>query len=159
MEPRDRALIVAQREWLHSEIIRRNVLTMDAKGVASNADKGNKASREIASLLARSLGCEARREKSAGQTSGSSFEVLVSEFVARTFPKLQHIRPGDWEIRQLGNRNALGTSDFAQYEHLEYLKTLTDENARLRTIIGNDYMVAPDVVVYRRLLSDRKSVV
>ena len=94
------------------------------------------------------------RERQAGQTSGSSFEVLVSEFLQRTFPKLQHVRPGEWEVIQLGNRAALKTSSFAQYEHLEYLQELTSANAKLKTILGNDYMVAPDVVVYRHPVPD-----
>ena len=93
-------------------------------------------------------------ERQAGQTSGSAFEVLVAEFVRNTFPKLQHIRPGVWEVMQLGNRSSVGTSTFTQYEHLAYLQELTDTNARLKTILGNDYMVAPDVVVYRKPIDD-----
>ena len=48
------------------------------------------------------------------------------------------------------------TSSFAQYEHLEYLQELANENTRLKTIIGNDYMVAPDVVVYRHPVEDEE---
>ena len=90
----------------------------------------------------------------AGQTSGSTFEVLLAQFLRDTFPRLQHVRPGEWDVIQLGNRSAMKTSSFAQYEHLEYLHELTSENARLKTILGNDYMVAPDVVVYRHPMSD-----
>lgn len=46
------------------------------------------------------------------------------------------------------------TSDFAQYEHLAYLNALTSENAQLAAALGNDYLVAPDVVVYRDLYDD-----
>ena len=48
------------------------------------------------------------------------------------------------------------TSSFVQYEHLEYLQELTNTNAKLKTILGNDYMVAPDVVVYRHPVEDSK---
>ena len=48
---------------------------------------------------------------------------------------------------QLGNTNKLKTSDFAQYEHLAYLSALTAQNAQLVASLGNDYLVAPDVVV------------
>lgn len=149
------ALIAKERAWLHSEIIRTGTLAVSSSGIATNADKGNKPSREIAAGLARRLLSETR-ERQAGQTSGANFEVLLAEFIRRTFPKLQHVRPGDWEVIQLGNRSALKTSSFVQYEHLEYLQELTDANARLKTILGNDYMVAPDVVVYRRPLSDEE---
>lgn len=62
---------------------------------------------------------------------------------------MQHLRPGSWEVKQLGNKSSIRTSSFTQYEHLAYLQELTNENARLKTILGNDYMVAPDIVVYR----------
>lgn len=48
------------------------------------------------------------------------------------------------------------TWSFTQYEHLEYLQELTNANAKLKTIIGNDYMVAPDVVVYRMPIDDEE---
>lgn len=149
----DRALIAEQRAWLHAEIIRQGVLAVNASGIATNADKANAPSRAIAANLAAQLMSETH-ERQAGQTSGSKFEVLVAEFLRRTFPKLQHVRPGEWEVVQLGNRSAIHTSSFAQYEHLEYLQELTNTNAKLKTILGNDYMVAPDVVVYRHPVDD-----
>ena len=151
----DIALIARERAWLHSEIIRTGTLAINAGGIATNADKGNKPSREIAAGLARRLMSETH-ERQAGQTSGSNFEVLLAEFVNRTFPRLQHVRPGEWEVIQLGNRSAMKTSSFVQYEHLEYLQELTSANAKLKTILGNDYMVAPDVVVYRHPIEDSK---
>lgn len=47
-------------------------------------------------------------------------------------------------------------SAYAQYEHLQYLEELTKENKRLSAMIGNDYMVGPDIVVYRDLYSDEE---
>ncbi len=151
----DRSLISDQRKWLHEQIIERGVLAINSAGIATNADKGNAPSRAIAANLAHQLMSEVH-ERQAGQTSGSTFEVLIAEFLRRTFPELQHIRPGYWDVIQLGNRSAMKTSSFAQYEHLEYLQALTEANAQLKTIIGNDYMVAPDVVVYRRPLLEEE---
>lgn len=149
----DAALIAAERARLHREIVGGGVLAVDGSGVASNADRKNGPSRAIAAGLATRLMSEVG-ERQAGQTSGSKFEVLLADFVQRTFPRLQHVRPGEWEVIQLGNRSAMKTSSFVQYEHLEYLQELTNANARLKTILGNDYMVAPDVVVYRHPVSD-----
>ena len=95
-------------------------------------------------------------EKAVGQTSGAKFEQLNMQFLADTFPKLQGLRPGNWHIIKLGNRNAIKTSSFAQYEHLEYLSQLTEADAKLAASMGNDYMVAPDVVIYRDLVSDEE---
>lgn len=78
------------------------------------------------------------------------------EFLKETFPYLQNLRPGQWSILQLGNNNRLKTSDFEQYEHLAYLNALTAENAQLAAALGNDYLVAPDVVIYRDLCEDKE---
>ena len=80
--------------------------------------------------------------------------MLTMEFLQATFPNLQNLYPGKWSILQLGNNNKLKTSDFEQYEHLAYLNALTAENAQLAAALGNDYLVAPDVVVYRELFED-----
>ena len=79
---------------------------------------------------------------------------LQWSFLQATFPNLQNLYPGKWSILQLGNNNKLKTSDFEQYEHLAYLSALTAENAQLAAALGNDYLVAPDVVVYRELFED-----
>lgn len=78
------------------------------------------------------------------------------EFLQETFPHLQNLRPGQWSILQLGNNNRLKTSDFEQYEHLAYLSALTAENAQLAAALGNDYLVAPNVVIYRDLYEDEE---
>jgi len=88
-------------------------------------------------------------DKAVGQTSGAKFEQISMQFLAETFPRLQNLRPGKWHIAKLGNRNTIKTSSFSQYEHLEYLNLLTKNDARLAASMGNDYMIAPDVVVYR----------
>ena len=63
---------------------------------------------------------------------------------------------GAWTVLDLGNQSAIKTWDFAQYEHLAYLTKIISENRRLSTTLGNDYMVAPDVVVYRDLCDDEE---
>ena len=77
-------------------------------------------------------------------------------FLNDTFPQLQDLRPGKWNILQLGNNNRLKTSDFAQYEHLAFLSVLTEQNAQLAAVLGNDYLVAPDIVIYRDLYEDNE---
>jgi hypothetical protein len=146
-------LLMNQRKLFHRELLDEGVLGINAAGIASNADKGNVASCAIALGIAERLVTEVN-ERIAGQSSGATFEKALEVFIRNTFPKLQHIRPGEWTVMKLGNRSAVKTSRFAQYEHLEYLSELSRENKRLSTIIGNDYMVAPDIVVYRDLCTD-----
>ena len=141
-------LIAIERKKYHERLLREGVLTMDKNGIPSNADKASKLSISIAAGIARRLMVDTH-EKAVGQTSGAKFEQLNMEFLAATFPKLQHLRPGKWTITKLGNRNSMKTSSFSQYEHLEYLTRLMAYDSKLAASMGNDYMVTPDVVVYR----------
>ena len=147
------ALIAQARRKYHSGLLTNGVLTIDAKGVPSNADRSSNLSIAIAQGIARRLLAN-EQEKALGQTAGAKFEQLNMEFIEATFPYLQNLRPGKWHIAKLGNRNSIKTSSFAQYEHLDYLSQLTKGDARLAASMGNDYMVAPDVVVYRETESD-----
>lgn len=149
------ALIAEARKRYHKSLLENGVLTVDAKGIPSNADSSSRLSISIAQGIANQLMAETH-DKAVGQTSGAKFEQLNMQFLMETFPNLQNLRPGEWHIVKLGNRNAIKTSSFAQYEHLDYLSKLTESDAKLAASMGNDYMVAPDVVIYRDTVSDEK---
>jgi len=153
--PKDEVLIAMERKRYHERLLQTGTLAINANGVATNADKDSVISVMIAKGIAEQLMAETN-ERVAGQTAGASFEMLTMEFVKRTFPQLQHLRPGNWEVLKLGNRSRTKTSTFAQYEHLAYLTELTKANRKLSAMIGTDYMVAPDIVVYRNLCSDEE---
>lgn len=153
------ALIANARFHFHERLFETNTLTLTKAGVASNADTSSKGSKAISGKIVDILVSEQNHsvnqvEKISGQTLGKQFELLAMEFLQETFPLLQNLRPGQWSILQLGNNNRLKTSDFEQYEHLAYLSALTAENAQLAAALGNDYLVAPDVVIYRELYED-----
>jgi len=147
------ALIKEARQKYHAGLLANGILTIDAKGVPSNADRSSNLSISIAQGIARRLMAK-EQVKAVGQTAGAKFEQLNMEFIEATFPQLQNLRPGKWHIAKLGNRNSIKTSSFAQYEHLDYLSRLTKDDPRLAASMGNDYMVAPDVVVYRETEPD-----
>lgn len=149
------SLILQARKAYHQSLIDNRVLSITESGVASNADSSNVPSKEIARLIAERLGANVGA-KLQGQTAGTLFEQITMQFVADTFPHLQHLRPGEWTVLNLGNQNAIKTWDFSQYEHLAYLSQLMNDNRQLSTMLGNDYMVAPDVVVYRSLYEDEQ---
>ena len=147
------SLFSRERKKYHKSLIENAVLTVDKDGIPSNADKSSKLSVAIAKGIAGKLVAETAK-KADGQTSGANFEVENMKFLSATFPKLKNLRPGSWHIVKLGNRNAIKTSSFAQYEHLEYLNKLTETDAKLAASMGNDYMIAPDVVIYRDAVND-----
>lgn len=149
----DDVLIAKARKNYHQALVNSKVLTLSSDGIASNADASNAPSKSISEIIAHKLGATIS-PKLKGQTAGTLFEQLTMQFLTDTFPQLQHLRPGNWSILNLGNQSSIKTYDFAQYEHLAYLSQLIDKNKQLSTMLGNDYMVAPDVVVYRDLYED-----
>lgn len=142
------ALIATARKKYHKVLLSEGILTIDRNGIPSNADKSSALSVGIAENIASKLMAETQN-KIVGQTAGAKFEQITMQFLTDTFPFLQNLRPGKWHIIKLGNRNTVKTSGFSQYEHLEYLNQLTKNDPRLAASMGNDYMVAPDVVIYR----------
>lgn len=147
-----KSLISQERNSFHRYLIDNGILTID-KGIASNADKSSRLSKAIAMGIAEKLGAH-ELSKAEGQTIGANFENACKDFLNNTFLLLQNLRPGKWYVEKLGNRNSIKTSSFVQYEHLDYLESLIKEDSQLATCIGNDYIVAPDVIIYRMPESD-----
>lgn len=152
MSDNTQALIARARKQMHKRLIE-SVLTVGSDGIASNADKDNALSRELAGAIAKRLESETG-EKLAGQTSGSKFEEIVAEFTKETFCKLQHLRPGTFTVQKMSSRAGLAIANFEQYRHLVALKNAADSNDELAVALGRNYTVAPDVVVWRDLLED-----
>ena len=149
----EQSIILDERKNYHKLIIENQILNLSPNGIASNADSSNAPSVAIAKIVAEKLNA-AVGTKLKGQTSGNLFEKVTMNFLEKTFPRLQHLRPGNWEILNLGNQSNIKTSDFAQYEHLAYLSEIISQNKLLATTLGNDYIVAPDIVIYRKLYDD-----
>lgn len=113
------------------------------------ADKGNHASRQIASTIAKRLGYSPKRITISGQTAGGLFEVITKDFLERSFRLLCHLRPGEWLYS-----TGAPISDFDQYRHLANLEKIVEGNNELASALGKDYIIAPDIVVGRRPVMD-----
>ncbi|MFZ7093426.1 NgoMIV family type II restriction endonuclease [Primorskyibacter sp. 2E233] len=111
----------------------------------SIADVSNRPSREIATSVVAKIGkTKSYAEKPAGQTAGSMFETACQNFIDDCFKQLLHLRPGAFEVAK-----GQAIAQFDQYAHLEELRILSDKNKELRTLLGSDYLIKPDVVVLR----------
>ena len=160
----DDVLILEARKRFHKKLIDSGMWVVDSIGVPSNADVGDSkkakqgkynTSTLIAQKMASKVGVpQVDGDKKKGTSAGIKFEDLIAEFIGETFPELQHLRPGTWNVLSLGNQSQTKASSFSQYEHLEYLMELVNANGKLMTVLGNDYVVAPDIVVYRDLYED-----
>ena len=149
------SVIDIERTAYHRSLAQSGVLKIDKDGVASNADRSSRLSVAVAASIARQLHAS-HGAKHLGQTAGVKFEEITARFVANTFPQLSELRPGQWHVEQLGNFSRTKTSSFVQYEHLADLAQITKMNPQLSASLGNDYMVSPDIVVYRDPLPDER---
>ncbi|HQT63381.1 MAG: restriction endonuclease [Acidocella sp. 20-57-95] len=142
---------IARAEF-HKSLLQ-TLLVINEKGIPSNADGTNKTSISIALGIAQRLQAETG-VRGAAQTSGNDFESLVSKFVEVSFLRLSHLRPGNWTVQQVGNRNRGEIAKYAQYAHLAALQQATKDNRDLAAALGNDYAITPDVIVTRALEDD-----
>jgi len=146
-------LFAEERKSLHRELIKLSVFSVGHDGLPSVADKDNKPSVAIAKILSRKLGAKVAK-KLDGQKAGKLFEREICSFLSRTFPLLQHLRPGRWDIQDLGNKSRVKTSSFSQYEHLAHLAEIINADRRMKAAVGNGYVIAPDIVVSRELCEE-----
>jgi len=126
-----------------------SVLHADKNGVPSNADKHSRPSVSIALGILERLGAESKGARLAGQMAGSQFEEICSEYLKETFVRLNHLRPGVWEVGKGLGGGRLAIAQFDQYEHLALLETAAKENPHLAAALGSDYLIKPDVVIAR----------
>ena len=162
------ALFNSARKTYHA-LLRDKVLRLE-NGVPSNADTGNKASKGIALGIFKRIGLETAGIKLKGQTAGSEFEAATASFVRETFVKLTHLRPGDWVVQKIGEKDQetqvnkkqeekdfkklIKIAQFEQYRHLIAIAKAASGNAELAASLGSDYIIKPDVVIFRLPVDD-----
>jgi hypothetical protein len=138
------AWLLEARRKFHAECLAGPIT--ETKGVPSIADVSSRLSREIATALIAKIGAsQSHLAKPAGQTAGAMFETATQNFVASCFKQLHHLRPGTFAVEK-----GQAISQFDQYSHLDELRILAFENKELRTLLGTDYLIKPDVVILRQ---------
>lgn len=145
------SLISDARTAFHDALLK-TTLIIDSKNVPSNADKDSVLSVQVARGIALALKAQTVFARSAGQTSGTSFESICADFLRSTFLHLQHLRPGNWEVHQLKGaaKGGAAVSQYTQYEHLAHIAAKAAADLQLAAALGNDYTIKPDVVVVRK---------
>ncbi|MCF3937175.1 NgoMIV family type II restriction endonuclease [Gordonia tangerina] len=148
------SLISGERRSFYQRLVRDHTLSVSG-GVASNADASQRTSRAIALNIAERLGAGTAERKLDGQRAGKQFEGAVAGFIGATFPHLGTLRPGTWEVMNVGGSR--GTYQIAKYEpytHLDDLANAIDADPTLQSVLGNSYDISPDVLVLRHPESD-----
>ena len=138
----------------HRNILKNVLRFMPKKEAWNNTDTSSPESVRNADFIARKM--EATTGTKAGtsiinvQSVGSAFEEATLSFIQAAFPRLSHLRPGQWEFDTGGK-----ISRFDQYAHLSEVKKAIDDNPSLRMVFG-DYIVTPDIVIFRHPESDKE---
>ena len=148
------SLLAMERAAFHKALVG-SVLTIDGNGVASNADKDSRLSKEIALRIATSLSAEAVGTRLPGQSAGNRFEEVVERYLTTTFLRLSSLRTGSFQVGRLSSRTTALVTAFDQYSHLSDLANLASSNPLLAVALGSDYLIAPDVIVFREPEQDR----
>ncbi len=141
------AFLGQARRSFHAALIANGILATNQAGIPSIADGSSASSVAFAKGIMDRVAREAIGARLAGQMAGHKFETIVGEFLETTLPKLQHIRPGTFEVAKGGSRLAIAACE--QYAHLSSLAEAVANNADLAVMIGMDYLIKPDVMVLR----------
>jgi len=142
-------VIVLARNGLHKELGKQTLL-VDSKGIATNADSSNPLSKKLAGHILSLVPHGTCSTRPSGQSLGSQMEKAVHAFVQSAFLELGELRPGRWSVR-----SGAAISEFEQYQHLTHLEAILDKAPELRSSLGSDYIIKPDVVVAREPEDDK----
>lgn len=148
--PSERAILRDLRTHYYSELFGRCIRCRD--GVPNMADSSSLISSQIAKLMIDALASEIKEEKLSGQSVGAAFSEATARFLEDALDHLTHLRPGTWTVSTA--QGAAGIAKFAQYTHITDLQGLIERHPEIKTALGGDYLITPDIVVFRDPLSD-----
>lgn len=152
----------AARKSYHDALLQSGVLCLTARKKAkhnlplnfpSNADGDSVTSIAIAQAIFDQIQSEENgsgADRLAGQISGSKFEQITRSFIENTFTALSNIRPGKWSFSP--ERRSIFR--FEQYRHLAELAEVAEKNPEIAVLMGNDYLISPDVLILREPETD-----
>ena len=134
----------AYHEKIGSQIVR--ISRKGGQTYPNFADGSSQSSVLIANGIATALGFSNRKAPViTGQTAGTLFEKLTCEFIKNAFTAIRHLRPGQWQYLTTQTQ----ISNFVQYQHLETLDSLVNDNQTLSSALGHGYIVTPDIIIAR----------
>ncbi len=149
------SVISEARLQYHDELKQRAFVINQSDEKASIADKDSLLSVALANEMAKLLDAPTGKKLKA-QSVGVVFEARTCAFLQRTFLELIHLRPGNWIVETVAATSKLQIAKYEQYRHLLILDEVVKKQRELKSIIGLDYTIAPDIVIARQPLSDEE---
>jgi hypothetical protein len=141
----------ARRDY-HGQLISKGVLGLRG-GVPTNADVDSTTSRALAEGLAQAVvvetGLALQPTKLSGQTLGKVFADITRDFIEAAMKLLPPPGVGGWSYSVSGP-----ITNYAQFAHLAEIEELVKAHAELQLDYGQDYIIAPDIVVSKLPVPD-----
>jgi hypothetical protein len=116
------------------------------------ADGDSASSVAIANRLIAMLGYPTASKAPKGQTAGAKFGTITCEYLERCFGHLRHLRPGRFEFSAAQPED--GILRYDQYAHLKTLSQFIKKHKELRSTLGGEYLIKPDIVVLKYPFTD-----
>jgi hypothetical protein len=139
--------ICALRMRYHHDLCH-NIIAIRDNDTVNIADVSSKASRKIANELARLIGGAHCSAPISGQEAGNAFMEITKNYLRNSFSHILGLRPGEW-----GFETDKYISEYDQYRHLSDLVRLANEKEEVAILLGTDYLVKSDIVMYRMPIS------
>jgi len=125
--------------------------TADAPTIA---DRSSAVSTAIAQSILRQIPFPACAIPPSGQRAGTVFAECARDFLREALDLFAHLTPSTFHLSTTQAKVGIGA--YAQYRHLSELQSLVVETPGLRSWLGTDYLVTPDLVVFRMPYSDEQ---
>lgn len=142
------------RKQLHQQLLK-TVLTVDAEGIPSIADKRQEFSKLVSTLMLPKLGTASKWTKPSDKHSSHAFEWICLEFIQDYFDQLEQLRKGKWTCYHVTNLKS-GISELEQYRNLHERMALALKHPDLATSLGNEYAIFPNIVIAREPFDDKE---
>lgn len=154
-------LLDRARRVFHRALLDERVLVLNpGSGVPSNADKDSASSIRYARCVAQGIGGVPETSRAPGKGVSRNFERAVAAYLKSVTQALDAVRPGDWVVRRLGDREEWTAIEdaseiFEQYDHVSGMREAILGRRDLRALLGHDTeIMAPDVVIARHPVPD-----
>lgn len=129
-----------------------NLLGYRSAGVPNVADSASQVSIDLALRMVKKMAQPlCKKPPESGQTTGADFAKYTKLFLDEAFAsRLGHLRPGPWKLTT--SQQEIG--QYEQYRHMAELAKVIADKPELKTALGGDYLITPDIVVARVPVDD-----
>ena len=144
------SILSGLRRRYHEKLCNKILGCREGSKVFSVADSSSKTSVDLARRMTLRMGKKFCDKPPSTESSGTLFGKYTAEFLESSFELVRHLRPGEW----IFTAGTFSISKDDQYSHLARLQEILEEHKDLKTALGADYLITPDILVARSPVKD-----